>query len=209
MGAMSKTAPVNVLTDTWLFLREGLRRPRRLGAVAPSGKALAELITSEIAAHNGPVIELGAGTGAFTRALLARGVPERELILIEAHPYFARMLQLRFPAAKVLEIEAARLQHVDPSEVHTAGSVVSGLPLLSMRRREVMRVLRGAFRRLRLGGAFYQFTYGPRCPVPPVILERLGLRARRIGWVANNLPPAAVYRIERYTRRVPRRPRGS
>lgn len=194
---MSRNLSVNPPVDILLFLRAGLRKPRRLGAVAPSGRALARLVTSEIAPAAGPVIELGAGTGAVTRALLERGVPERQLALVEADPHFARLLQSRFPAARVLPIQAQRLRHVDPFDGCAAASVISGLPLLSMRRRDVLGVVTGAFRRLRPGGALYQFTYGPRCPVPAAVLKRLGLRARRIGWVVTNLPPATVYRIER------------
>lgn len=199
-GGMFRLPVLKMPADALTFLRAGLRDPRRVGAVAPSGRALARLITSEIADTSGPVIELGAGTGVFTRALLDRGVPERQLVLIEAHPHFARLLQSRFPAAQVLAMEAGQLCRVDPFEGSTAGSVVSGLPLLSMPRREILRILRGSFRRLRTGGAFYQFTYGPLCPVPGAILRRLGLRAQRIGWVANNLPPASVFRIERLRR---------
>lgn len=197
---MSRNLTVNPPLDLLLFLRAGLRKPGRLGAVAPSGRALARLITSEISPARGPIIELGAGTGAVTRALLDRGVSEGQLALIEADPHFARLLRGRFPGARVLAIAAQRLRHIDPFDGIAASSVVSGLPLLSMRKREVMRVLDGAFHRLDREGAFYQFTYGPRCPVPTAILKRLGLRARRIGWVMNNLPPAAVYRIERSAR---------
>ncbi len=175
--------------------------------MAPSSRALARLITSEIAGSSGPVIELGAGTGVFTRALLERGVPERQLALVEANPHFAGLLQHRFPAARVLPIEAGQLCRVDPFDGRAAGSVVSGLPLLSMQRREILRILRGSFRCLRADGAFYQFTYGPLCPVPSAILKRLGLRARRLGWVANNLPPASVFRIER-VQRPPARTQG-
>lgn len=194
---MSRNLSVNPPFDILLFLRAGLRKPRRLGAVAPSSRALGRLVTSEIAPAAGPVIELGAGTGAVTRALLERGVPERQLVLVEADPHFARLLRSRFPAARVLPIQAQRLRHVDPLDGCAAASVISGLPLLSMHPREVMGVLSGAFRRLRQDGALYQFTYGPRCPVPSAILKRLGLRAKRVGCVLNNLPPATVYRIER------------
>lgn len=47
------------------------------------------------------------------------------------------------------------------------------------------------------GGSFYQFTYGPRCPIPRALLDRLGLKATRIGRALLNAPPAAVYRIWR------------
>lgn len=201
---MSRNVSVNPPLDILLFLRAGLRKPRRLGAVAPSGRALAKLITSEIVADKGPIIELGAGTGAFTRALLARGVPEAQLVLVEADPHFARLLKNRFPAARVLAVQAQRLRRLDPLQGHPAGAVISGLPLLPMSRRAVLGVLSGAFLRLRRGGAFYQFTYGPRCPVSATILKRLGLRAKRIGWVVTNLPPAIVYRIERASVRTAR-----
>ena len=206
-GRLFGLSALKLPADVMTFLRAGLSDPRGVGAVAPSGRALARLITSEIVETSSPVIELGAGTGVFTRALLDRGVPERELVLIEAHPYFASLLKSRFPAARVLAMGAGELRRFDPCDGSAAGSVVSGLPLLSMPRREIMRILRGSFRRLRSGGAFYQFTYGPLCPVPSVILKRLGLRAKRIGWVANNLPPASVYRIERTRRPSVRRRR--
>jgi phospholipid N-methyltransferase len=50
---------------------------------------------------------------------------------------------------------------------------------------------------MRADGAFYQFTYGPRCPVRRSILERFGLKAVRIGGALANMPPASVYRIRR------------
>ncbi|TIT80529.1 MAG: phospholipid methyltransferase, partial [Mesorhizobium sp.] len=57
---------------------------------------------------------------------------------------------------------------------------------------------------LKPGGAFYQFTYGPRCPVARPILEGLGLSATHIGRTMLNVPPAAVYRIVRHPARAPR-----
>ena len=48
-------------------------------------------------------------------------------------------------------------------------------------------ILSGVFGYLRDDGAFYQFTYGPRCPVPRSILIRHGLCATRIGAVVRNV----------------------
>lgn len=145
----------------------------------------------------GPVLELGPGTGVFTRALLGRGVPESDLTLIECGADFARMLEDRFPAARVLEMDAAHLVHHQIYIGTPVEAVVSGLPLLSIPARKVMSILAGAFTYLRPEGSFYQFTYGPRCPVPALVLDRLGLRATRIGRALLNIPPAAVYRITR------------
>ena len=184
--------------DTLAFFRAWVSNPLQIAAIAPSSVALASLITSEISAESGSVLELGPGTGVFTRALLARGVRECDLTLIEHSADFASMLRYRFPAAHVHHMDAARLAAADHLfDDATIGVVVSGLPLLSMGPRKVMAIVAGAFGRLRTAGAFYQFTYGPNCPVPRRMLDRLGLKATRIGRTLRNVPPAAVYRISR------------
>ena len=100
---------MTTIADRLLFLSLWLRHPFRIAAVSPSGHALAALMTAEVKPEDGPVIELGAGTGVFTRALLARGVREQDLLLVEDNPELAAMLRLRFPAARVVVADAARL----------------------------------------------------------------------------------------------------
>jgi phosphatidylethanolamine/phosphatidyl-N-methylethanolamine N-methyltransferase len=194
--------PISAVTETIGWVRAWIADPLHVGAILPSGRPLARLITSEISAATGPVIELGAGTGAFTRALLACGVAEADLALFDDGPDFGHLLERRFPAASVLRMDATRLREVELFGGRTAGAVISGLPLLSMPPKKVIAILEGAFQQLRDDGAFYQFTYGPRCPVQRKLLDRLGLKATRIGRTVANFPPAAVYRI----RRRPMRP---
>jgi phospholipid N-methyltransferase len=194
MGAVTAKSEKS---DLLHFLRSRKSNPEKVGAVMPSGDALGRLITKRIDASHAPVIELGAGTGALTRALLARGVDEADLTLIESGPNFLKMLRERFPRAHVVKADAARLAGHALYAPGSVGAVVSGLPLLSMSPRKIMGVLTGAFHYLREDGAFYQFTYGPRCPVPKQMLERMGLESKRIGRTLRNLPPATVYRITR------------
>ncbi|HEV7317975.1 MAG TPA: SAM-dependent methyltransferase [Ensifer sp.] len=186
-----------VYSDSLNFFRSWLADPLRVASVTPSSRSLARLITREISPAHGPVLELGPGTGVFTRALVARGVREEDLVLVECGPEFAAVLQKRFPAAAVLSIDAARLVDGRPEISAGIGAAVSGLPLLSMPPRKVMAILAGIFLHMRPGGHLYQFTYGPRCPVPRPLLDRLGLRARRVGGTIRNFPPASVYRISR------------
>lgn len=186
-------------SDLLAFLRSWTGSPGRVGAIAPSGEALARLITGEIDGGTGPVLELGPGTGVFTRALLERGVRERNLTLIEAGDDFAELLRRRFPEARVLRADARYLPRAGLFD-GAAGAVVSGLPLRNLSPRYRLAVLIGAFRHLHPDGAFYQFTYGPRFPLPQAYLDRYGLKAVRIGRTLANLPPAAVYRV---TRRKP------
>ncbi|UFX41899.1 SAM-dependent methyltransferase [Bradyrhizobium sp. 41S5] len=183
--------------DLLSFFTAWMAAPGRVGAIAPSGAALAELITRDISAKTGPVLELGPGTGAFTYQLLKRGVRQQDLTLIEYGSDFMRLLQLRFPGARVLWMDAARLASERLYEGAPVGAVVSGLPLLNMSPRKVISIVSGAFNYMRPNGAFYQFTYGMRCPVPRPILDRLGLRATLVDRAILNVPPAAVYRLTR------------
>jgi phospholipid N-methyltransferase len=188
--------PAILSTMDWLsFFLHWLSDPRQIGAVAPSSQALAAVMTAEIAPEIAPVIELGAGSGALTQALLDRGIPQQRLALIEQSPRFAVALSERFPDTRVLCVDAVALGFIDVFPGERAGAVVSGLPLRLMPANKVSVILASAFARLRPGGAFYQFTYGLRPPVPGRILERLGLTATLIGRTLVNIPPAAVYRI--------------
>ena len=187
----------DAIAGGWAFFRAWVRDPKRVAAIVPSSASLAAAMTASIAPSCAPVIELGPGTGVFTEALLGRGVPEHRIALVELGEDFAESLRRRFPLATLVLHDASRLGSLQLFGGEPAGAVVSGLPLLSMTPARVRRVLQDAFARLRPGGAFYQFTYGFRCPVPPRLLARLGLKATRVGVALRNLPPAAIYRIER------------
>jgi phospholipid N-methyltransferase len=116
---------------------------------------------------------------------------------VEFDADFIPLLRARFPGAHIHHADATRLRGLGLVAPASAGAVISGLGLLNMSPRKVATILVGAFSYLRPDGALYQFTYGPRCPVPRPMLDRLGLTAHRIGGTFCNLPPARVYRITR------------
>ena len=153
------------------------------------------MITQELDRNCGSIIELGPGTGVFTRAIIASGVAEQDIVLVEMDGEFAGMLSRRFPQATLFETDAAQLGNIDIDE--PVGAVVSGLPLLSMPTTQVEAILSGAFEHLVRDGSFFQFTYALRCPVPQKTLRLLGLEAKLIGRALLNFPPASVYRISR------------
>ena len=179
------------------FFRRWLADPCHIGAVAPSGQALAELITRQIHGRSGRIAEFGAGTGVFTHALLRRGVREGHLVLVERDEAFAERLRTSFPRAHVLTMDAERFGEWAHAERFAAGAIVSGLPLRNFAHDGRQRILASAFASLCGDGALYQFTYGLSCPVPEGLLQRLQLEAARVGRALRNVPPATVYRIQR------------
>src|SRR5579871_6735393 len=61
-----------------------IRSPLKVGALLPSSRALARAMAAEIDLSTpGTIIELGAGTGAVTHALLHAGIPADRLVIIE------------------------------------------------------------------------------------------------------------------------------
>ncbi len=183
---------------TALFLKRWLLRPLSTGAVMPSGRLLTEAMARTTLAvlqgRPGHVVELGAGTGEITKALLAVGLPAERLVLVERDPEFVSFLRRHFPGPRILEGDAARLPRLlARHDIAPVGAIVSGLPLLSLPPEVVTGIVTGVFDILPQGGSFVQFTYGPAAPIPVALRKRLrlvGIRGRRI-WL--NVPPAVVW----------------
>ena len=91
---------------------------------------------------------------------------ERDLLLIDSGQEFTALLAARFPAARVIAMDATLLKERALYDGAPVGAVVSGIPLLNLSLGQIDAIIDGAFWYLRPEGAFYQFTYRPRCPVP-------------------------------------------
>lgn len=184
------------LRETSSFMLEWMKAPLVTASVLPSSERLARKMVKGLSAEVGKVVELGPGTGVFTRQLLACGIPEENLVLIELNRKFAKNMQTHYPKAMVVNGAAESLARLQLTGV---GAVVSGLPFLSMKDKQIDEILKGAFQVLEPNGIFIQFTYGHRCPVKSQILKHHGLVAERSSFVLNNFPPASVYHIKRHT----------
>jgi len=184
--------------DAWLFLKRWLRQPLTVGAVAPSGGALAAAMLRAASPISGPVLELGPGTGVFTRALLDAGIAAHAIHAVERVPAFAQALRSRFPAVHVIEADAAELASEEFDQ--SFACIISGLPLRAMSVPQIERIVEAAFACAREDARLVQFSYGLRCPLPAALRARLGLRAWRAAWVARNLPPASVWCVQRVVR---------
>src|SRR6266849_5727516 len=99
------------LDDEVRFIRSWFEKPLAIGAVTPSGKALARTMAGYIDPDvEGPIIELGPGTGPVTEALVAQGVDPARLVLVEFNPTFCRLLRARYPTATVVQGDAYGLK---------------------------------------------------------------------------------------------------
>jgi phosphatidylethanolamine/phosphatidyl-N-methylethanolamine N-methyltransferase len=178
--------------DEVRFIRSWIEKPLAIGAVTPSGKALARTMASYIdPAVTGPVIELGPGTGPVTEALVAQGVDPARLVLVEFNPHFCRLLRARYPTATVVQGDAYSLRRLLAGLLQQpAAAVVSGLPLFTKPLRTRLRLVHEAFAMMLPGAPFVQFTYAAVSPIPKA-LDRVRSEASDRVW--SNIPPARVW----------------
>ncbi len=178
------------LGDELRFFRSAASNPIRAGAVTPSSRALARLMV-ELARPDpeGLTLELGAGTGVVTAALIEDGIPPENLVAVEHDPDFCRLLRERFPGLKVVQGDAYALDRTLVG-YGPFNAALSSLPLLTrpplLRRRFLDEVLD----RVVQGGRLVQFSYGLGEPVPGAPRRYAVYKSP---WVAMNLPPARVW----------------
>src|ERR1700692_4633606 len=167
-----KTGRRRIGFDEVRFIRSWIERPLTAGVVAPAGKALASTMARYVEPRSeGPVVELGPGTGPVTEALVKAGVDPSRLILLEFNPEFCDLLRARYPEATLVQGDAYSLRSLLPALLaQPAAAVVSCLPLLTKPVRQRLRVIRDALNLAAPGAPFVQFTYSVMAPLP----QRLG-----------------------------------
>lgn len=179
------------LDDEVRFIRSWIEKPLTMGAVTPSGKVLARIMAGYVDPDSdGPVIELGPGTGPVTEALVEQGVHPSRLVLVEFDPAFCQLLRQRFPEATVVQGDAYRLRNSLASLArHEAAAVVSGLPLMTRPLRMRLRLLRESLALLQPQAPFVQFTYAVVPPIPKLA----GVKVEASERIWRNMPPARVW----------------
>lgn len=178
--------------DELRFLRGWLETPRAVGAIMPTSAAVSRLMASVVDTQSGlPILELGAGTGVITKAILERGVPPHRLHLVEYSADFVDHLRRSFPRVNVVRGDAFDLNATlgeDRDLVFDA--VISGVPLLNFPMAQRIAYVEDLLDRLPPGRPVVQFTYGPFSPVPA---RGQSYRVEHLGFVLRNMPPAQLW----------------
>jgi phosphatidylethanolamine/phosphatidyl-N-methylethanolamine N-methyltransferase len=197
--------------DTGRFLREFVRDPLHTASVTPSSRALAAAMTQALPVTGEPVVvELGPGTGAFTRAIQERTGGRARHVAVELNAGWADLLTQRHPEVDVVRADARELPRLLADRgIGSVDAVVSGLPWVAYAPGPDGRGLHALIvEALAPTGVFTQFGYSWTRWMPPARRQLADLRAHfaevatsRTVW--RNVPSAVVY-----TARQPRRPNG-
>lgn len=188
------------------FLWEFARDPRSTGAIGPSSPELAEAMVRDMGIEAAElVVELGAGTGAFTSAIQVRLAAAARFMAMELNPRLAESLGDMF-APEQVDIVCASAEHLcrhlDRGEVGQVDAVISGLPWVFIPTAQQRVILQEIRRALRPGGRFATFAYAHAAWLPSGVkfrreLRRVFPKCRILPIVWRNLPPAFIYRCER------------
>jgi phospholipid N-methyltransferase len=146
------------------------------------------------------IVELGPGTGVFTREILARLAPDGRFIAIERDPVLASATRSRWPTVTCVCDSAERLAAITAEHGGLPiDHIVSGLPFASLPASTSRAIMDAIAATLAPQGTFTTFQYVHACGLPPAITFRREMTARlgnmrREAVVFRNLPPAFVLR---------------
>lgn len=148
-----------------VFLGAGLRDPHHTGAVLPSSRALARAMAEPLRTARRPrrILEVGAGTGAITRAVLDHLEAADRLTIYEMNRSLRGLLERRIACRLAagtgpeIRVVGESIETIDPAE--RFDFVLSGLPLNNFEPGRVDRILRLLAGMCANGGTLSYFEY--------------------------------------------------
>lgn len=179
-------------TATRLFFRRFLANPGRVLSLFPSSPALGQVIAKQIRRTDDEyVVELGAGTGSVTKAILSSGVPPDKLIAVEIDKEMAEYLRKACPGVTVLECCAFELDHALPKPAQgKVGCVVCGIPIGKFPIEQQRRLAELMLSLMPPGRPFLVFSFRFVSPIPG---KKLRLAYKKLVVTLRNFPPASVW----------------
>lgn len=184
------------MTDRVVFMQQFLQHPHQVASIIPSSRFLERRIIELAAVRSAhTVVELGAGTGGTTRAILGALPPGATLLSIEINPQFCELLG-RIPDARLI-VHGGSAQELRETlsryGLPAPEVMVSGIPFSTMGRSAGSRILKAISSALAPGGRFVAYQVSTRV----ADLARPFLGPARVEVELLNVPPMRLYRWEK------------
>lgn len=190
--------------DFMTFVASAIRSPGVIGAVAPSGPALSDLLASVVPTEGAPtVVELGPGTGVVSAALRRRLPPGARHIAVELDDGMVAHLRRTRPWLEVVQGDASNLQKLlAESDVHRVDATVSGLPWTLFSEQLQRAIIEQVTLVQGDDAPFTTFAYSHVTRLPAqrrfrALLESTFAEVRVTPTVWRNVPPALTYQCRR------------
>lgn len=194
---MTANETYDKLKESTTLLRRFLAAPRTIGSVAPSSQALTESMLQNVDwGKVKTIVELGAGTGVFTRSIIAKAAPEAHIFIFEIDGELRDKLEKE--TGRTIYSNASYMREALTNEgIDKIDLIVSSIPyavLPPKTTESIMQALQGSIDE---SGTFVAFQYSLQMKKTfQQIFTDVKTR-----FVALNIPPAFVYECKGLRRR--------
>ncbi len=158
----------NSISDYLSFLYKFITERKTTGAIAPSSQGLAKAITKKIRdfKKNNPrkrlrILEVGPGTGIFTKWILKYIDKNDTLILVELDKHFYKHLKQMFGNYPNVHIYHGSITDFDDKEIFNF--VISGVPFNSLPYKVVRAIIKKYISFIEQGATLSFFEYLGAC----------------------------------------------
>ena len=179
------------------FIKQYVKNPRTVGAIAPSAEKLAHKMVEGINFSKAScIVEYGAGTGVFTKKILNKKKDSTIFIAIEYNGNFCEVLDEKFKDEKnfiLINGSAEKLkEYLNKYNIDKVDYIVSGLPFASLPDTMSNRILKVTKEILKDRGEFITFQY----TLFKMKLFKSYFSNIKRKRVLLNLPPAHVFKCK-------------
>lgn len=157
-------SPAESISNSFLFLAQFIKSPLTVGAILPSSTSLSKAITKDMSLTDHRVsqlgrriLEVGPGTGKFTREIIRHLLPADRLDLVEYDEKFCNILRKRFGHLPNVQIHHISITEFEPNDQYDY--IYSGLPLNSFEYSFVEQVYDKFKKMIKHGGKLCYFEY--------------------------------------------------
>jgi phosphatidylethanolamine/phosphatidyl-N-methylethanolamine N-methyltransferase len=181
------------------FFEQTIKYPQLTGAVLPSSKNLTKLITEKSNLKNvETIIELGPGSGVFTKSILGKIKKDTTFFVIEINKSFVEKLRDDFSELKIFHDSAENIKKcLKDLNLKTCDRIISGIPWTALDTKTQNKIIEEIYDSLSPNGLFVTFSYFPFNYLPQgksfkKILEKYFSKVKE-SEIVSNIPPAFVY----------------
>lgn len=146
------------------FLKQYIKNPQNIGAIAPSTKYLAKEMIKGIDFDNTKcIVEYGAGTGVFTEEIVKNASKKTKIFVFETNYTFYMELKNKYkiyPNVIVMNESAEKAHYcLQNNNIKNVDYIISGLPFTSLPKQTSNRIIENTKNLLHSNGEFRTFQY--------------------------------------------------
>ncbi|MRX70780.1 methyltransferase domain-containing protein [Bacillus lacus] len=173
-----------------LFFYKFWTDPKQIGSITPSSRFLAKKIVDQVNWEQAEtIVELGAGTGVFTKYISQNAKNGSSVLIIEQDFYMREKLKKEYPSFYFASNAEELTVIMDKMNLKKADAVISGLPFANFSDESRTSIMNEVKNSLQEDGAFVGFQYSFQ------MKEMLKAYYNSVSFkfVPLNIPPAFVY----------------